>query len=105
MVGAIAAGNAVILKPSEMAPNTALLINQLVTRYVADSSSRWQKQHTVLCIIFYRYMDKSLIKVVEGGIQETEALLSQKFDYIFFTGEISFCFLSTTFPTLNVIIL
>ncbi|XP_024538901.1 aldehyde dehydrogenase family 3 member H1 isoform X2 [Selaginella moellendorffii] len=64
MVGAIAAGNAVVLKPSEMAPATSALIARLLPLY----------------------LDKSAIRVVEGGIPETTALLQQKWDKIFYTG-------------------
>jgi aldehyde dehydrogenase (NAD+) len=64
LVGAIAGGNAVILKPSELANATAKLIVQLVPKY----------------------MDASLIAVVEGGPEETGALLDKNFDTIFFTG-------------------
>ncbi|KAF8726322.1 hypothetical protein HU200_019784 [Digitaria exilis] len=64
VIGAIAAGNAVALKPSEIAPATSSLLADLLPRYV----------------------DSSCIKVVEGGIPETTALLEQKWDKIFYTG-------------------
>ncbi|OEL27931.1 Aldehyde dehydrogenase family 3 member H1 [Dichanthelium oligosanthes] len=64
VIGAIAAGNAVVLKPSEIAPATSTLLADLLPRYV----------------------DSSCIKVVEGGIPETTALLEQKWDKIFYTG-------------------
>jgi aldehyde dehydrogenase (NAD+) len=64
VVGAIAAGNAVVLKPSEMAPTTSALFAELLPRFV----------------------DGSWVKVVQGGVPETTALLEQKWDKIFYTG-------------------
>lgn len=64
MVGAIAAGNTVILKPSELSPHTAQLIADL-----------WSK-----------YMDTETTAVVNGGIPEATALLDQRFEHIFYTG-------------------
>jgi aldehyde dehydrogenase (NAD+) len=56
LVTAIAAGNCAVLKPSELTPHTSALIAQLLPKYV----------------------DSSCIKVVEGGIPETTALLKLK---------------------------
>ncbi|XVF58860.1 hypothetical protein PTKIN_Ptkin07bG0100000 [Pterospermum kingtungense] len=64
VIGAIAAGNAVVLKPSEIAPATSSLLARLLGEY----------------------MDKSAIRVVEGAIAETSTLLEVKWDKIFFTG-------------------
>ncbi|XP_010674968.2 aldehyde dehydrogenase family 3 member H1 [Beta vulgaris subsp. vulgaris] len=64
VVGAIAAGNAVVLKPSEIAPATS----SLLAKYVGQ------------------YLDTSAVRVVEGAIPETSALLEQKWDKIFYTG-------------------
>jgi aldehyde dehydrogenase (NAD+) len=64
VTGAFAGGNAVILKPSEMSANVAKVIATLIPKY----------------------MDQDLIAVIEGGPDETEALLDKKFDLIFFTG-------------------
>ncbi|KAB2083135.1 hypothetical protein ES319_A05G244500v1 [Gossypium barbadense] len=64
VVGAISAGNAIVLKPSEMAPASSSLLAKLV----AD------------------YLDSSCIKVVEGAVPETSALLEQKWDKILYTG-------------------
>jgi len=64
VIGAIAAGNAVVLKPSEIAPATSSLFARLLPDYV----------------------DSSCIKVVEGAVAETSALLEQKWDKIFYTG-------------------
>lgn len=64
MIGAIAAGNAVVLKPSEIAPATSKLLATLIPRY----------------------LDNSAIRVVEGGAAESSQLLEHKWDKIFFTG-------------------
>ncbi|KAH1057470.1 hypothetical protein J1N35_035535 [Gossypium stocksii] len=64
VIGAIAAGNAIVLKPSEISPATASLLAKLVANY----------------------MDSSCIKVVEGAVPETTALLEQKWDKIMYTG-------------------
>lgn len=64
VAGAIAAGNCVVIKPSEIAPATAELIAQLVPKY----------------------LDKSCYQVYVGGIPETTELLKERFDYIFYTG-------------------
>ncbi|XP_020236515.1 aldehyde dehydrogenase family 3 member H1 isoform X1 [Cajanus cajan] len=64
VIGAIAAGNTVVLKPSEIAPATS----SLMVKLLGD------------------YMDNSCIRVVEGAVDETSALLQQKWDKIFYTG-------------------
>lgn len=64
VVGAIAAGNAVVLKPSEVSPATS----SLLAKYVEQ------------------YLDSSAVRIVEGAIPETSALLEQKWDKIFYTG-------------------
>nr|QYV43142.1 FALDH2 [Colaphellus bowringi] len=63
-LGAIAAGNTVILKPSEIAPHTANLLAELIPKY----------------------LDPKCYQVVKGGIPETTKLLEERFDYIFYTG-------------------
>lgn len=63
-ISAIAAGNTVILKPSEIVENSAHAIQDLI------SSA----------------FDESLFAVVQGGPEETGRLLELKFDKIFFTG-------------------
>jgi aldehyde dehydrogenase (NAD+) len=63
-IGALAAGNAVVVKPSEMTPATSALIAELLPRS----------------------LDSRAVAVVEGGVQETTELLEQRFDTIFFTG-------------------
>ncbi|KAL3841735.1 hypothetical protein ACJMK2_019840 [Sinanodonta woodiana] len=64
MIGAIAAGNCVVLKPSEMATATAELLEALLPKY----------------------LDNECIRCVNGGVPETTALLAEKWDYIFYTG-------------------
>lgn len=64
LVGALAAGNCAVLKPSELAPHTSAVIQKLI-------SSAFPEE---------------IVAVVEGGKAETEALLAEKFDHIFFTG-------------------
>ncbi|OGB84271.1 aldehyde dehydrogenase [candidate division TM6 bacterium RIFCSPHIGHO2_12_FULL_32_22] len=64
LIGAIAAGNCSILKPSEISQNSSKIIYKL----------------------FSENFDPEFIAVIEGGIPESEFLLQQKFDYIFFTG-------------------
>ncbi|XP_045680356.1 aldehyde dehydrogenase, dimeric NADP-preferring [Phyllostomus hastatus] len=64
MVGAIAAGNSVVLKPSEVSENTANL----------------------LATIIPQYLDKDLFPVINGGIPETTEVLKQRFDHILYTG-------------------
>lgn len=64
LVGAIAAGNCTILKPSEMAPHTSSLLAGIIAKY----------------------FDPAYIALVEGGVETSQNLLAEKFDYIFFTG-------------------
>jgi len=64
VVGAIAAGNCCVIKPSEISEATATLIAKLVPKY----------------------LDTDCFKVYCGGVPETTLLLQEKFDYIFFTG-------------------
>lgn len=68
VIGAISAGNAVVLKPSEIAPATSSILAKLVEEY----------------------LDNSAVKVVEGAVPETTALLEQKWDKILYTGYQSF---------------
>ncbi|XP_034034030.1 aldehyde dehydrogenase family 3 member A2b [Thalassophryne amazonica] len=64
LIGAIAAGNAAVVKPSEVCVHTAKLMEELLTIY----------------------LDKELYPVVTGGVTETQELLRHKFDHIFYTG-------------------
>ncbi|MEN9968510.1 MAG: hypothetical protein RIR94_688 [Bacteroidota bacterium] len=63
-IAALAAGNTVILKPSELAANSAQCMAELVAQY----------------------FDPRLFTVALGGVAETTALLAERFDKIFFTG-------------------
>lgn len=67
LIGAIAAGNTVVLKPSAYAPHTA----------------------KVLEMLFRSCFPQSYVAVVQGGREENEALLNQRFDKIFFTGGVT----------------
>lgn len=64
LIGAIAAGNTAIVKPSELTTHVAIVIRDIIE----DT------------------FDETYVSVVEGGIEETQTLLSLPFDYIFFTG-------------------
>ncbi len=64
LVGAIAAGNCAVLKPSELAPASSAALAEWVPKY----------------------MDPACVRVVEGGVPETQTLLDQRFDHIFYTG-------------------
>uniref|UniRef100_A0A8C3RAA0 Aldehyde dehydrogenase domain-containing protein n=1 Tax=Cyanoderma ruficeps TaxID=181631 RepID=A0A8C3RAA0_9PASS len=64
LIGAIAAGNCVIVKPSEVSKKTERIVAEALPTY----------------------LDKDCFAVVTGGVQETTRLLENKFDYIFFTG-------------------
>lgn len=66
LIGAIAAGNCAILKPSENTPTVAAAVKQLI-------------QET---------FDDSYIRVIEGERETTSALVNAPFDYIFFTGSV-----------------
>ena len=63
--GAIAAGNTVVLKPSELSPHTAAMMERLL-----EVSG----------------VDKDCFKVIQGGVPETTEVLKQQFDKILFTG-------------------
>lgn len=64
LIGAIAAGNCAVVKPSELTPKTSHLIASLISQYFPNN----------------------YIRVVEGGVAEATELLELKFDHIFFTG-------------------
>lgn len=64
LVGAIAAGNCAVLKPSELAFNTSRVVTELVENTFAPA----------------------YITSVEGGVETSQQLLAEKFDRIFFTG-------------------
>ncbi|MBO6622299.1 MAG: aldehyde dehydrogenase [Balneola sp.] len=64
LVGAIAAGNTVILKPSELTPNTSSALEKLLSES----------------------FEPEFLKVLLGGVEESSVLVKMDFDYIFFTG-------------------
>ena len=81
VVAAVAAGNAVVIKPSELAPATSELIARLVPQY----------------------LDTEAVRVVEGAADVTQDLLSQGFDHALFTGgtEIGRKIMAAAAPTLT----
>ena len=66
LLGAVAAGNTVILKPSELTPNTSKITKEIVEAV----------------------FDKNHVSVIEGGVSVSQDLLAQRWDYIFFTGSV-----------------
>lgn len=67
VAAALAAGNCVVAKPSELAPACSAALARLLPRY----------------------LDGDACAVVEGGVAESTALLDQRWDHIFFTGSTS----------------
>ena len=67
LIAAVAAGNQVTLKPSELTPKTSAVILKIAEKV-------FQHQH---------------VKVIEGGVEATQKLLAQRWDYIFFTGSVA----------------
>ncbi|WP_434750738.1 aldehyde dehydrogenase [Paenibacillus amylolyticus] len=64
LIGAIAAGNCAVIKPSELTPATSRMIYDLIQEIYPQE----------------------YIAVMEGEVETSTALLKEKFDYIFFTG-------------------
>ncbi len=64
MVAAIAAGNCVVLKPSELSMSTSNLLAELIPKY----------------------LDQQAVVVYEGDVAATTELLKQRFDHIMYTG-------------------
>ena len=64
LIGAIAAGNTVMIKPSEFTPHTSNILKKMINET----------------------FDTSYIEVILGGVEVTQTLLSLSFDHIFFTG-------------------
>jgi acyl-CoA reductase-like NAD-dependent aldehyde dehydrogenase len=62
-IGAIAGGNAAVIKPSELTPNTSAVVTRIIES-----------------------IDPSLYAIVNGGIPETTKLLDLKWDKIVYTG-------------------
>lgn len=67
LIGAMAAGNTAVLKPSEMTPH----VSRVVKEMIEDT------------------FEEEYIACVEGGIETNTSLLKSRFDYIFFTGSAS----------------
>ncbi|WP_333667040.1 aldehyde dehydrogenase [Flavobacterium sp.] len=66
MIAAIAAGNQVVVKPSELTPNTSRIVAKIISET----------------------FDKNHVECIEGGVEVTQHLLAQRWDYIFFTGSV-----------------
>ena len=66
LISAVAAGNQVVLKPSELTPKTSEIIHKIIAKV----------------------FDKNHVAVVEGGVEVSQQLLSERWDYIFFTGSV-----------------
>jgi aldehyde dehydrogenase (NAD+) len=64
LIGALAAGNCALVKPSEVSTATSALVAEWLPKY----------------------LDRSAVQVMEGGVPETTALLREKWDHIFYTG-------------------
>jgi aldehyde dehydrogenase (NAD+) len=67
LIGAFAAGNRVVVKPSEYSPHTTKMLKEIIGEV-------FEEAHVLL---------------VEGAVEETQTLLAQSWDYIFFTGSTS----------------
>ncbi len=64
MIAAVAAGNQVVVKPSELTPKTSAVIRKIIEK------------------IFHI----NHVECVEGGLEVSQKLLAERWDYIFFTG-------------------
>jgi aldehyde dehydrogenase (NAD+) len=67
LISAVAAGNQVILKPSELTPKTSAIIVKIIEKV-------FEHNH---------------VKAIEGGVETSQKLLAQRWDYIFFTGSVA----------------
>ena len=67
LIAAVAAGNSVVLKPSELTPHTSSIIAEIISNV----------------------FDKNHVEVIEGGVEVSQNLLSKRWDYIFFTGSVA----------------
>ena len=67
LIGALAAGNCCVVKPSAYSPATSKILAQMIR----DT------------------FPSGYVSVVEGGREENQSLLEQRFDYIFFTGGVN----------------
>ena len=66
LISSVAAGNQVVVKPSELTPKTSEIIDKIIAKV----------------------FDKNHVAVVEGGVEVSQQLLSERWDYIFFTGSV-----------------
>ena len=64
LIGAIAAGNTAVVKPSEVTPHTAAIVSEIIKAV----------------------FDPDHVSAIEGGVAVSQELLAEKWDYIFFTG-------------------
>ncbi|MEC4005828.1 aldehyde dehydrogenase [Flavobacterium sp. SUN052] len=67
LIAAVAAGNQVVIKPSELTSNTSKIISKIVSQV----------------------FDSNHVEVIQGGVDVSQKLLSQRWDYIFFTGSVA----------------
>jgi aldehyde dehydrogenase (NAD+) len=67
LIAAVAAGNQVVAKPSELTPNTSKIIAKIIRKT----------------------FDENHVKCIEGGTEVAQTLLAQRWDYIFFTGSVA----------------
>jgi len=67
LIGAVAAGNTVVIKPSELTPHTSKIVAEIIEKV----------------------FDPGHVCVVEGNVSVATELLRQRWDYIFFTGSIA----------------
>lgn len=67
LISAVASGNQVVVKPSELTPKTSEIITKIIGK------------------IF----NKNHVEVIEGGVEVSQQLLAKRWDYIFFTGSVT----------------
>jgi aldehyde dehydrogenase (NAD+) len=66
LIGAIAAGNTAVIKPSEHVPHTASILEEII-------KSSFKNEH---------------VAIIQGGVETSQELLYHKWDYVFFTGSV-----------------
>jgi aldehyde dehydrogenase (NAD+) len=67
LIAAVAAGNKILLKPSELTPNTAAIIQKIISKVFSINH----------------------VEVIQGDVSVATQLLEQRWDYIFFTGSVA----------------
>ena len=67
LIAAVAAGNKVVVKPSELTPATSSVVSKIIAEV----------------------FDENHVQVIEGGVTVSQELLAQRWDYIFFTGSVA----------------